>query len=90
MALGSAWRELVRLTEIADDPETISDLLALAGAEEEGHPLSESHLREEGYVSTADLVEVLRTLGALVPRTDGKLERESVLMNATRRMERSR
>ncbi|WP_344917757.1 hypothetical protein [Streptosporangium oxazolinicum] len=90
MALGSAWRELVRLTEIADDSETISDLLALAGAEEEGHPLSESHLREEGYVSTADLVEVLRTLGALVPRTDGKLERESVLMNATRRMERSR
>ncbi|MFJ2033748.1 hypothetical protein [Streptosporangium sp. NPDC087985] len=88
-ALGAAWYELVRQTEIADDSETIAALLALAGADEEGHPLSESRLREEGYVSTADLVEVLRTLGALVPRTDGKLERESVLMNATRRMEQS-
>ncbi|MEU3167000.1 hypothetical protein [Streptosporangium sp. NPDC006930] len=88
-ALSAAWNELVRQTEITDDPETIAGFLALAGADEDGHPLSEALLRQEHYASTMDLVEVLRTLGALVLRADGKLEREPVLMQATRRMGQS-
>ncbi|MFI6453974.1 hypothetical protein ACIBF6_20725 [Streptosporangium amethystogenes] len=89
-ALRAAWNELVRHTEIIEDQETIAGFLSLAGADEDGHPLSEALLRQEHYVSTMDLVEVLRTLGALVLRADGKLEREPVLMHATRRMGRSR
>ncbi|MDF5757190.1 hypothetical protein [Spongiactinospora sp. TRM90649] len=85
-ALGAAWRLLAAQTEIAESPETLADLLALAGADEPDHPLSEAALRAEGFASPLDLVEVLRMLGALVPRPDGRLEREDVLTAATRRL----
>ncbi|RBQ14362.1 hypothetical protein DP939_41105 [Spongiactinospora rosea] len=85
-AVAAAWRLLAAQTEIADSAETLAGLLALAGADEPGHPLSEAALRAEGHSSTADLVEVLRMLGALTPRPDGRLEREEVLASATRRL----
>ncbi|MCT9934551.1 hypothetical protein N5079_30530 [Planotetraspora sp. A-T 1434] len=85
-AISAAWHTLVEQTEIAEGSETLADLLALAGAEEEGHPLSEPSLQEEGFVSTADLVEVLRILGALVAHSDGKLRLEPVVLEATQRM----
>ncbi|PZG49046.1 hypothetical protein C1I98_12045 [Spongiactinospora gelatinilytica] len=85
-AVAAAWRLLAAQTEIADSAETLAGLLALAGADEPGHPLSEAALRAEGHSSTADLVEVLRMLGALAPGPDGRLEREEVLAAATRRL----
>jgi hypothetical protein len=89
-ALSAAWRTLVEQTEIADRPETLAELLALAGAEDDGHPLSEASLQEEGFVSTADLVEVLRVLGVLVAHSDGNLRLERVAMEATRRLGQAR
>ncbi|MEV0595610.1 hypothetical protein [Nonomuraea cavernae] len=85
-ALSAAWHTLVEQADIADTSETLAELLALAGADEGAHPLSEAGLQEEGYISTEDLVEVLRILGALVVQDDGKLRLEPVLMKATQRM----
>ncbi|MEV0353239.1 hypothetical protein AB0H88_46440 [Nonomuraea sp. NPDC050680] len=81
-AISSAWRMLVELSD-SDTPETLADFLA---SEDAGHPLAEASLEEEGYISTADLVEVLRILGALVPQDDGKLMLEPVLTKATQQM----
>ncbi|MGN9779787.1 nSTAND1 domain-containing NTPase [Nonomuraea sp. ZG12] len=83
MAISSAWRMLVEVSDIADTPETLAGFLASG---DDGHPLAEAGLQEEGYISTADLVEVLRILGALVPQDDGMLKLEPVLARATQRM----
>ncbi|MGA5758836.1 hypothetical protein [Nonomuraea bangladeshensis] len=83
MAISTAWRMLVEVSDIADTPETLAGFLASG---DDGHPLAEACLQEEGYISTADLVEVLRILGALVPQEDGMLKLEPVLARATQRM----
>ncbi|WP_436975819.1 nSTAND1 domain-containing NTPase [Nonomuraea angiospora] len=83
MAISTAWRMLVEISDIADTPETLAGFLASG---DDGHPLAEAGLQEEGYISTADLVEVLRILGALVPQEDGMLKLEPVLAKATQRM----
>ncbi|MEV4575086.1 hypothetical protein AB0K16_17710 [Nonomuraea jabiensis] len=80
-AIHSAWHTLVE-TDLCDTPEVLAEWLTLAAAGDESHPLSESGLQEEGYISAADLIEVLRILGAL-RAVDGKLRPEPVLMKAT-------
>ncbi len=89
-ALSSAWQTLVEILDTAESPETLSDLLTSIGSDGDDHPLSEANLQEEGFISTADLVEVLRILGALVPQDDGTLRPEPVLLKATQRMGLSR
>ncbi|WP_093167942.1 hypothetical protein [Sinosporangium album] len=81
----TAWRTLVE-TDESDTPEGLAEWLNLAAAGDETHPLSQSGLHEEGYTSTSDLVEVLRILGALRVRSDGRLQPEPVLMKATQMM----
>ncbi|MEU7913882.1 hypothetical protein [Microbispora bryophytorum] len=85
-ALSAAWQTLVEIQDTAESPEMLSDLLTLIGSEGDDHPLSEANLQEEGFISTADLVEVLRILGVLVPQDDGTLKPEPVLLKATQRM----
>ncbi|GIH72203.1 hypothetical protein [Sphaerimonospora thailandensis] len=91
-ALGAAWQTLVEILDTAESqsPETLADLLTSIGDDGDDHPLSEANLQEEGFISTADLVEVLRILGALVPQDDGTLKLEPVLLKATQRMGLSR
>ncbi|MBG0817819.1 hypothetical protein [Planomonospora sp. ID82291] len=85
-ALSAAWRTLVELPDLSESPETLAELIASVGADGAAHPLSEANLRQEGYVSAADLVDVLRILGALVPQGDGTLRLEPVVLKATQRM----
>ncbi|MEV3980604.1 hypothetical protein [Nonomuraea sp. NPDC049758] len=81
----TAWRTLVE-TDECDTPEVLAEWLTLAAAGDEPHALSESGLAEEGYMSTSDLIEVLRILGALRPLSDGRLRPEPVLVKATQLM----
>lgn len=83
-ALDAAWQILVEILDAAESPETLAGILA------DDTRLSEPNLLEEGFTSTADLVEVLRILGALVPQDDGTLQPEPVLLQATLRMGLSR
>lgn len=89
-ALGAAWHTLVEILDRAESPETLAGLLTSIGGDSDDHPLSEANLQEEGFISTADLVEVLRILGALIPQNDGTLKPEPVLLKATQRMGLSR
>ncbi|GGK65707.1 hypothetical protein Ppa06_21910 [Planomonospora parontospora subsp. parontospora] len=89
-ALGAAWRTLVEFPDTAESAETLAGLLTSIGGDDADHPLSETNLQEEGFASAADLVEVLRVLGALVPQDDGTLRLEPVLLKATQRMGPSR
>ncbi|WP_460914450.1 hypothetical protein [Plantactinospora veratri] len=87
-ALHEAWRFLV--SEFRDDradPDTIADYLAMHA--DSGEPgadrLGEHQLKGCGYRDTAGVVEVLRTLGLLVPHAaDGQLQVEPVIAAATR------
>jgi len=82
--LSAAWRQLVA-EDAPETPEDLAELLELHG-EETLPALSARSLRAHGYSGTADLVEVLRLLGALEPR-EGRLSCEPVLAEATRRMD---
>ncbi|MCC5579040.1 hypothetical protein IMZ11_25780 [Microtetraspora sp. AC03309] len=84
-ALGAAWHTLVE-ADAAETPDTLAELLAWTGQDDETHPLSETGLQEEGYLSTAGLIEVLRILGAVVDQGDGRIRLEPVLLQTTRRM----
>ncbi|MFI6761163.1 hypothetical protein ACIBF5_18700 [Micromonospora sp. NPDC050417] len=87
-ALEQAWTFLA--SEFADDradAETIAEYLTLHG--ESGDPgtdaLGSAQLARSGYLSTADVVDVLRTLGLLVASAeDGQLFVEPVMAAATR------
>ncbi|TLP54803.1 hypothetical protein [Microbispora triticiradicis] len=83
-ALDAAWQTLVEILDTAERPETLAGILS------DDTRLSEPNLLEEGFTSTADLVEVLRILGALVSQDDGTLKPEPVLLQATLRMGFSR
>ncbi|SNR36068.1 AAA domain-containing protein [Actinomadura mexicana] len=85
--LAAAWQVLV--TDIAPEgpqsPDDLADLLTMHG--DEGAPgLTLQALVSHGYSGTADLVQVLRILGALEP-IDGLLRCEPVLAEATRAAE---
>lgn len=80
--LAAAWQVLVD-ENTPEAPEDLADLLDLHG-EEAAPALSERTLKQNGYSGTADLVEVLRLLGALEPQ-EGRLGCEPVLAEATRR-----
>ncbi|MEV5414155.1 hypothetical protein AB0K60_35640 [Thermopolyspora sp. NPDC052614] len=80
-ALSTAWDLLIDLGP--ERPEDLADYLAMAA--EDGHdPLRADSLRHLGYATSTDVIEVLRMLGALVPRSNGALAPEPVLTKATR------
>ncbi|MEV4252898.1 hypothetical protein AB0J52_06980, partial [Spirillospora sp. NPDC049652] len=80
--LAGAWRTLVEFGGPAA-PDELAELLSMQG-EEAGSGLSPAELDSAGYGSTADLVEALRVLGALIPEGT-RLTVEPVLAAATRR-----
>ncbi|WP_329521366.1 hypothetical protein [Spirillospora sp. NBC_01491] len=82
-ALAAAWRVLVDEDD-ADTPDNLAVLLDMH-AEDSAAELAPSSLEALGYASTADLVEALRMLGALVP-DEGRMACEPVLAEATRHM----
>ncbi|QKG20504.1 hypothetical protein [Actinomadura verrucosospora] len=83
--LAAAWRAFAA-DETPDVPDELAMLLELHG-EENVADLSPAALADLGYTGTADLVEALRVLGALVPADGRRLRCEPVLAAATRRME---
>ncbi|SEG80804.1 hypothetical protein SAMN04489712_113155 [Thermomonospora echinospora] len=89
--VAAAWYELVDIMgtgELAGsgEPADLADLLAPSAAEDD-HPLSGHSLRHHGYRTITDVIEVLRTLGALIPAAHAphELQCEPVLAEATRR-----
>ncbi|MFC4051721.1 hypothetical protein ACFOY4_18700 [Actinomadura syzygii] len=79
--LAAAWRELVNW-DGRETPEDFAALLALS--EEQGaSALAPDALHARGYTGTRDLVDALRTLGAL-DSAGGLLACEPVLAEATR------
>ncbi|WP_344950719.1 ATP-binding protein, partial [Actinomadura miaoliensis] len=79
----AAWQALVDI----DEPGTPADLAdLLAPGEEADHPLGPDALRRHHFRSIADVIEVLRILGALIPAPGNphELVCEPVLAGATR------
>lgn len=79
----AAWQALVEI----DEPGAPADLAELlAPGEEAGHPLGPEALRRHHLRSIADVIEVLRMLGALIPAPGDahELVCEPVLAGATR------
>ncbi|WP_157406284.1 hypothetical protein [Actinomadura chibensis] len=79
--LAAAWRVLVEW-DARETPEDFAALLAASG-EQGTSALTPDALRAHGYTGTRDLVDALRTLGALEP-AGGLLACEPVLAEATR------
>jgi hypothetical protein len=85
-ALSATWDFLVQLDAPAD-VQTLADYVEMhaESGEEIAAPLRPDQLLEAGYESALDIVEVLRTLGVLVPTNDStQLVVEPVMAAATR------
>ncbi|MGI5418955.1 AAA family ATPase [Actinomadura luteofluorescens] len=85
--LAAAWQVLVSdiAPEEPQSPDDLADLLTMHG--DDGTPdLTLQGLASHGYSDTADLVEILRILGALEP-FEGLLRCEPVLAEATQAAE---
>lgn len=89
-AVSAAWDLLVSLTEDEGSEADLETLSALLDLEAEvadplvQHVLAPSALAAAGFAGTAELVEVLRMMGALTPTGDATFTCEPVLAAATR------
>lgn len=87
--LSAAWDFLVQLVDAPADLQTLADYVEMhaESGEQAAVPLHPHRLLEAGYGSALEVVEVLRTLGVLIPAGDGTLFVVEPVMAAATRLE---